>query len=38
MYKLRPRMTGLELLLISHGVDAVLNPNRGKSVGALEKM
>jgi hypothetical protein len=36
-YKLRPRMTRLGSLLISHGVGAVLSPNRGRIVGALEK-
>ena len=35
-YKLRPHMTELESPLILHRVDAVLNPNRGKIVGALE--
>ena len=35
-YKLRQRMAGLESLLISYGVDAVLSPNRGKIVGVLE--
>lgn len=35
-YKLRPHMTELELPLISCGVDAVLSPNRGKIVDALE--
>ena len=35
-YKLRLRMTELESPLILYGVDAVLSPNRGKTVGALE--
>ena len=36
-YKLRPHKTELESLLISCGVDEVLNLSRGKIVGALEK-
>ena len=36
-YKLLPRMTELESLSISYGVDAVLSPNREKIVDGLEK-
>jgi len=36
-YKPQPHMTELESLLILYGVDAVLSPNRGRIVDALEK-